>query len=954
MEGKSHEKEIWLESQLVMTTAYSILTIALMAVTALMDWELWMIPLLGIGLVSVWVLHISQGLTERLRIYYTILLILIEFFFFSTHSTTFFDMPILLSMALLLFIIINELPALYMTMFTYLLALVYHVFIIKTISKDDSLLVFARIALDLIAGITSFMLSRYLIKRRRQEQDNYSSVIAELKNTTRRTEDFLTNVSHEFRTPINAVTGISDVMLRNEDNPEKRKDLIAIQQAGHRLFTQISDILDYTELDTGRLQISSEPYMIASTINDLITEAQTMIKQSNLELVIDVDPQVPSMMNGDEVKVKKIIRHLIDNAFKFTKEGGIYIHIYTLKKKYGVNLCISVQDTGIGITDAHIDNLYEKFYQVDAGRSRRAGGMGLGLSIVYGMVQELGGFMYINGTEGKGTTVHISIPQEVTDSTPCMQLEEHESSCIAAYTQPKKYKSPAVREYYDTAIEHLRQGLGVQLHKATTLGELQKIQNAYTLTHIYIGREEYEEDSDYFEKLGEKICVIVIAREDFKVKPNSRIIITHKPFNGFPLTNILANGSKVYMRDLFFAEKRMICPKIRALVVDDDEMNLLVAGGILRDYQMQVTTALSGKEAISLCEENSYDIIFLDHMMPEMDGVETMHRLKNLIRYSDENMVIIALTANAVSGSREMFLQEGFDEFVAKPIEPTVFERVMRKVLPAAAIQYVAKESVKQTRYTSSAPAGIQDEEVYEEEEKAPAKDILTELENLEINVTSALQYCREDRKFFLNLIEKFADDAKKKHDEILSLYNAEDWNNYKIKVHALKSAAKTVGMDKLSRRAENLEAAAKRSDIEYIKENTAPLLGNYAVLTSKVRTLLKGEKEKEAAASAESELAKSESRAESMEESVNSSDKADGAADGLWLEKLTELKSALEAFESDKSEALAKELSAMTGKGKKEELKSILANIADFDFTPALTTVLSLIDEASQEGGAK
>ena len=938
MEEKSYEKEIWLESQLAMTTAYTILTLALMAVTALLGWELWMIPLLAISLVSVWVLHISQGLTEKLRTYYYIILILIEFFFYSTHSSSFFDMPVLLIFILILFTIVDELPALYMSMFMYLLALVYHIVIIKSLGAEVTRLELSRIGLGILAGFIAFMLSRYLVKRRRQEQSNYKEVIDELKNTTRRAEDFLTNVSHEFRTPINAVTGMSDVMLRNEENEEKRKDLLAIQQAGHRLFAQISDILDYTELDTGRLKVSREPYMISSTINDLITEMRFMVNQSELELIIDVDPLTPSMMIGDEGKIKKIIRHLTDNAFKFTREGGIYIHVFALQKEYGVNLCINVQDTGIGITNANIDTLYEKFYQADAGRSRRAGGMGLGLSIVYGMVQELGGFMYINGSEGKGTGVHISIPQEVTDSTPCMLLEHNDQSCIAAYTQPKKYKTPVVREFYDTAIDHLRQGLGITLHKATTLGELQKIQKAYSLTHIYIGREEYEEDPDYFETLGENICVIVIAAENFTPRTDSRIIITHKPFNGFPLTNILANGSKVYMRDIFFAEKRMICPKVKALVVDDDEMNLLVASGILRDYQMDVTTALSGKEAISLCEENSYDIIFLDHMMPEMDGVETMHRLKSLVRYSDENMVIIALTANAVSGAREMFLQEGFDEFVAKPIEPTVFERVMRKVLPAAAIQYVAKDSVKKERYASPADVGAQIEKEPERvSENAAEPDTLTSLGDLGINLTNGLQYCRDDRKFYLDLIERFAADAKKKADEIQGLYNAEDWENYRIKVHALKSAAKTVGMDALSERAENLEAAAKKSNIDFIKEHTPPLLENYALISEKINGIFGND-----TASHEEET--SENRQQNLPDT----------AEDLWLEKLMELKSTLEAFESDKSSDIAKELSAMNWKGKSGKilLKDIISNIEDFDFAPALETLSALLDEAKKAQG--
>ena len=952
MDKESSEKEIRTESQLVMICAYTVLTVALMAATIYLKWETWIVPLLGIAVFSVWGLHLTQGLTEKLRMYNTVILIQLEFFFYCTHSTSFFDMPITLILILLLFVTTDDLISLYLTVFTYAIVLAYHFAIIHSVSFDTTNLEQSRIGLDLIAGLISFLLTRYLIKRRKQEQLNYSKVIEELEETTRRAEDFLTNVSHELRTPINAVTGMSDIMLRNEENEEKRKDLIAIQQAGRRLFNQISDILDYTELDTGRLKLSSEPYMISSTINDLITEMQFTLNRTDLELIIDIDPQIPSMLIGDEGKIKKIIWHLTDNAFKFTKSGGVYIHVYTLKKDYGVNLCICVQDTGIGITDEKIDTLYEKFYQADAGRSRRAGGMGLGLSIVHGLVQELGGFLFIKGTEGKGSQVHISIPQELADETPCMAIEKDERMCIAVYTQPKKFEVPAVREFYDTAIENLRKGMGISLYRVSALSELQKLQHAYSLTHVYIGEREYEEAAHYFEELGKTACVIVLARENFMPRKDSRIIVTHKPFNGFPLTNILANGSKVYMRDVFFAEKRMICPKVRALVVDDDEMNLLVASGILKDYKMNVTTARSGMEAISLCEANSFDIVFIDHMMPEMDGIETMHRLKQLVRYSDESMVIIALTANAVSGAREMFLQEGFDEFVAKPIEPTVFERVMRKVLPASCVQFVAKEAVKQQRYTSPFSHWQKTTALIQSDQAARDTDLLAFLDDAGVNVMTALQFCREDRHFFLDLIRRFAQDAQKKSDEIQAHFDSEEWHSYEIKVHALKSASKTVGLDSLSRDAELLEKAAKKLEIDFVRENTPSLLKAYGEITKKINDIFKPHAEKQ---KAEDEAAHADSPA-TKGKTAHRQKQPDGDW-RQWLEKLTALEKALQAYESDKSEAAVKELFTMSlnGKSGKDMLSEVEAFIQDFDFTPAISIVSALIDEIRKtQGDAK
>ena len=262
-----------------------------------------------------------------------------------------------------------------------------------------------------------------------------------MEEFNRRSEDFLTNVSHELRTPINAVTGITAVMQQKEEDEEKKNNLMAVQQAGRRLSDQIGDILDYTEIDTGRLKLSREPYMLSSLINDLMMEIQLIQQGATSELVVDVDPRLPSSLIGDGAKMRKILRHLIDNALKFTRNGGVYVRLSGRSKSYGINLSIEVHDTGIGISEEQKQRILNHFYQADAGRARRSGGMGLGLAVVQGLVSAMGGFIHIRSEEGHGTVVRISIPQEVAESEPCMRVEKNKEVSDVCYLQPEKYST---------------------------------------------------------------------------------------------------------------------------------------------------------------------------------------------------------------------------------------------------------------------------------------------------------------------------------------------------------------------------------------------------------------------------------------------------------------------------------------------------------------------------------
>ena len=675
---------------LLLAVIITVLSGILSFVTLAMSWEFWMILLITAGCFSVWILHITKLGAD---IFYENLcagVMLIEFFFFSVHESSLYDIPAMACILVLALFMLNKKWILHTIAALYVLALLYHVLILHTISDQMGLRDIVRIGLGAVVTLGGTALARYWVNRRNVQRKWYEHVFEELETAGKQNAVFLSNVSHELRTPINMVIGISEVALAKELSPDIRSDMSSIKLAGKRLSNQINNMLDYTEILEGTLTPAKKEYMITSVLNDVITTVALQTNRQHLELVFDIDPNVPATLVGDAEKISHVLKILVENSIKFMEEGGVNIRIKPRQENYGANLVIDICDTGIGMTDSQLTQMYDVFYQADTGSSRLAGGLGLGLPIAQGLLTAMGGFIHFNSEERQGLSAHIVIPQGVVDERPCIVLNHPEQLCIACYFRPERYVCDEVRGYYDGLIYNLMHGLGIQGYQAHNFETLLKLRRNHKLTHVFIAQSEYEENREYYEELTNTLRVIVIAERDFTLSAESRLLVIHKPFSALSVANLLNGemGERGFAEDQAAGRKPFTCVGVRALAVDDEEMNLMVAKGVLGNYGIEVDTCLSGKEAIAQCGTTAYDIIFLDHMMPGFDGVETLKRIRELRNGMYQDLPVIALTANTVSGAREMFRNEGFTEFVPKPIERMVLERVLRKVLPKSCIQY--------------------------------------------------------------------------------------------------------------------------------------------------------------------------------------------------------------------------------------------------------------------------
>ena len=379
--------------------------------------------------------------------------------------------------------------------------------------------------------------------------------------------NFLANMSHEIRTPMNVITGMAEFILRDSNDEEAKRHAAMIKSASRSLLTIINDILDFSKIESGKMEFVEDPYMVASTINDIATMTRIRLQEKPVEFKLDIDEQTPSMLFGDEGRIKQIFINLLSNAVKFTKRGHVLLRLRS--EKVDDNTChlyADVEDTGIGIKKEDLKKIFNDFTQVDTKRNRSEEGTGLGLAISQRLVEIMGGSLKVKSVYGEGSTFSFDILSKVVDWEPIGKIQEHSKDVTEEAYRPQ----------------------------------------------------------------------------------------------------IIAKNTKI-------------------LIVDDNEMNLEVTAGILEPYGLEAVCADSGEKALELFQKDKFDLIFMDHMMPVMDGVETMKKMRKLPGGKDA--IVIALTANAIAGVSNEYKKEGFEDFLAKPIDPQNMDRIMRAYLPKEKIE---------------------------------------------------------------------------------------------------------------------------------------------------------------------------------------------------------------------------------------------------------------------------
>ncbi len=619
---------------------------------------------------------------------------------------------------------------------------------------------------------------------------------ADILRTSNMKSDFLANMSHEIRTPMNAVIGMAEMALR-EDLPLAAKTYInQIKEAGKSLLTIINDILDFSKIESGKMDINVVEYEPMSVVSDVSNIVMTRLKGKDVELILNISPGLPDRLLGDNIRIKQVLLNLASNAAKFTNKGKITLTMdYVRIAPDKIELHICVEDTGIGIKKEDKEKLFQSFQQLDSKRNRNIEGTGLGLAISKQLLHLMNGEIWVESEYEKGSKFFFKLPQKVINDTPCICVKEPDVR-IAAGLFSNRY----VRERFAEDVH----SLGVEYKELFSEEELDTILAGDKKCFLFIEQPVFTAAVEAFIKENTQITAVLLIDFFDSVKhtiPNLHVV--KKPLFILTIAMIL-NEESMYFddSDAEVSEFDFIAPDAEVLIVDDNAVNLTVAEGLLEPLKMNVDTAISGKEAIDKISKYHYDIVFMDHMMPELDGVETTRIIRRFHQeYND--VPIIALTANAVDGTKEMFCQEGMNDFVAKPIELRILVSKVRQWLPI--------EKIQKVYMLGTAP-----------KENEPANIVVGDLD-----VSYALKFLGNEDLFW-SVLKVYYRAIEKKARLIKTLEEKEDWTGFTIEVHALKSSSKQIGAISLSDKAAALEQAGNARNSAYIHRHTDPMLEQY------------------------------------------------------------------------------------------------------------------------------
>ncbi len=629
---------------------------------------------------------------------------------------------------------------------------------------------------------------------------------AELERVARMKSDFLANMSHEIRTPMNAVIGMAELALR-EDLPPKVTDYLnQIQSSGRNLLNIINDILDFSKIEAGKMEIVDGPYEPISEINDIANVLVTRIGDKPIELFVDVDVNLPHVLEGDAMRIRQILINLANNAIKFTKKGVICIRLTCEKLSDNeVLLSYHVTDTGVGIKEEDLERLFHKFEQVDSKRNRAVEGTGLGLAISKSLTEAMGGSVGVKSTYGQGSDFYFSIPQKVLDPAHDIVVKNAAGKCAYVVNERTEMTDKFIAEMNKLNVEGRR------------LASIDDYVASGKTDYIFFEPDIYDDKMRSFLNEHRDVKGVILVNFDSDYEPEQEnLTIMRRPQTTLAMLAVL---NDVEIRELVdeneYYKVDYTTPDAKVLIVDDTPVNLTIAEGLLRSTQMQCVTAQSGKEAIEILNNEKFDIIFMDHMMPEMDGIEATRIIRETIPGA-ANTPIIALTANVMEGVREMFLESGMNDFVAKPIDVRALMATVRRWLPSDKIID-----------TESKPENDTDRD-----ESALIDDIAETYPFL--NCRTAIELLG-NAELYRTTVEEYYRSGHDRADAIDDAYKAEDWTDYTIWVHALKSASRQIGATELGNKAERLETAGNEKDIDAIKNGHTGLMNEFKELLSKL-----------------------------------------------------------------------------------------------------------------------
>ena len=664
-----------------------------------------------------------------------------------------------------------------------------------------------------LVGLLLLILN-YLLKRNKKELLRHQEELANLHKETleaeRAKDTFLANVSHETRTPMNAIIGLSHIILQSDLNKTQRANVSKIKRSAEHLLSITNDILDFSKIEAGKLMIRESRFQPDDLIADLSDMLGLQAHEKKLELLFDIDKKLPATVMGDPLRISQVLINLLNNAIKFTEKGEVLLKVsVTSQEEHLYHICFEVKDTGIGLTEEQSSKLFQAFDQADNKISRKYGGTGLGLAISKELVEKMGGHLEVESRYREGSRFYFTLPLKVPPSSKKTNtLSNVANQKKVLILEPNQHSAHLIHK---TLTEH---------------GAITSVIVNIDKLYLYLSKDHYDLliiDESYLTRLKDipaikkEVDSIVLLKyevselnDENALEPQATVI---KPFTyktlieAFHEIYTYETVSSKSREDLYSLEDITVLRGSKILMAEDNEGNQMVIEGLLEGSGIEITTVTDGQKAVEAIfnSDQAYELVLMDINMPVMDGYVATSIIREYPKY--DKIPIIAITANINESDIEKCKALGMQSHLNKPVEVSHFYKTL--------LEYIEPKAPKQQQVTSSL------------KEQHPAK--LEEIPG--IDTADGLARLNGNLQAYQNVLFKFAEmfaDVTTRLTEAMHQQNHEEG---RALAHSLKGLAGNIGAKKCYALAKTLEEAFKNregryaEDIAAIKNELEPLI---------------------------------------------------------------------------------------------------------------------------------
>lgn len=609
---------------------------------------------------------------------------------------------------------------------------------------------------------------------------------------------FLANVTHEIRTPMNAIIGMNELILGEELTPQTREFAENIKQSSNQLLNIINNILEFSKLDSEKMELYPVKYDLRELITDIINDVSAEYASENTEFTARIDPNIPRILFGDNLRIKQVFMYLLFSAVYKLPYTRIMLDVKgeVDDRTNTVKLLATIAESGFGLAENEIDAMLSAYTRYDSRQRSDYKGMGLELSICKDILELMGGSLMIKSIENVGMSVHFEFVNFIIEDIPLVRVGANREYAILIYTQNLQNQN-----IWADILGKFR------LYPNFVTGPnafRQAIENR-RYTHIFIDDMFYPMLRDLIRTAGisNEIYVVTEAGSIYSDFDNCKIL--RRPMTCICVANALNDSWDAARYKVGQKREAVTYPEGRVIIVDDSIVNLRVLESMLHTFGIKAVTAGSGAEALSIMEKEEFDLIILDQRMPQMDGIELMHLVRKMDN-ANSMAPILCATADFDPEVSRLLLNEGFQDYLAKPVRRFYLEKMLRKYMPPELAVNVEVDADYQD--TS--------EKRHEEEALADAKHV---------DFEAGLSNLGGDREAFAAVVNAYLREGSDKIAYVSELLAQNDIKAYTIEVHGLKSSSAAIGAEGIAALFRELEFAAKAGDKEYIENNTANVM---------------------------------------------------------------------------------------------------------------------------------